>query len=306
MRTSASARTWALGLAMAVGVPVGAQPGCTLLLGTEAVQCRDNTGCARFPGSVCDVTNGVCVPRPTPQDGSTNSDGALTADTRDAAVEASLPAGEDGAAERTDTSPADITAPAERVASGSGSDGHANGLCPDLDQNGVMDCRESLLANPDFAVGATGWTAEFGVSQAAPGNAVTGTPASGAIAISNTNQSNTAGSSMAGSAQCVPARPDVSYALFAEVLIPVDQNPMTLAGAGLQSFLSPDCSGAPNSVVTPSLVAVTASAGNWQEVHAMLPTPAGTASISVRLVVVKPFVQDVTQALFDNVLLKAR
>jgi hypothetical protein len=53
------------------------------------------------------------------------------------------------------------------------------------------------------------------------------------------------------------------------------------------------------------LVGVAKSGGSWTEVQASFPTLANTASVSVRLVVVKAFQQAPARALFDNVLLRA-
>lgn len=299
MHTGVMARTWALTLTMAAGQALA--PGCTLLLGTDAVQCRDNSSCARFANSVCDVTNGVCVPRPAPPDGLVDADAGQGLDAHGDGAPGDGGSSRDGAAAALDQG-----MPADRAAANNGTDGRSNGACPDLDHNGIMDCRESLIANPDFGAGAAGWTAEFGVTQLAPGNAVPGNPASGAIAIVNTNQSNTAGSSMAGSTQCLAARADVAYGLDVEVMIPVTEDANTLAGAALQTFPTPDCSGPANAVVSPALIDAASGAGSWQVVHAMVPAPAGTMSMSVRLVVVKTFERSPAQALFDNVLLKAR
>lgn len=302
MHTDALARPWTFRLILLAGQTVAAA-GCTVLLGADAVQCRDNSSCARFADSVCDVTNGVCVPRPPPPDALRDADAGDGPDApAGGGVFADGRSGDDRAADAA----ADQLTPVDRAASNNGADGHSNGTCPDLDRNGIMDCRESLVANPDFGVGATGWTAEFGVTQSAPGNGVTPTAASGALAIVNTTEANTPGSSMAGSAQCLAARADVAYGLDVEVFIPAAEDTMTLAGAALQTFPTPDCSGAANTVVSPALIDAAGGVATWQVVHAMVPAPAGTMSLSVRLVVVKPFEKPPAQALFDNVLLKAR
>jgi len=111
---------------------------------------------------------------------------------------------------------------------------------------------------------------------------------------------------MAGSMQCLTARADATYVLYAEVSIPLDQDPTTLAGVALQSYATPDCSGAQSAFVSPSLIAASGASASWQVVQLALPIPAGSASISVRLVVVKSFAKVTAEALFDNVLLKAK
>jgi len=296
MRTGATARipTHAWVLAM-LAMPTLAMPAaCTLLLSDETVQCADNSSCTRFPNSVCDITSGVCVAHP----GFPDAGGAdLSAD---AVPVDQVPVVDAGPTERN--APPDATASVDRVGS---SDAPAPAGCPDLDRNSIPDCRESLVANPDFASNTMGWTTELGVTQVASGT-VPGGPASGALGIVNANQSSASGSSMAGSMQCLTARAEVAYALFAEVLIPLDQDPSTLAGVAMQSYPTTDCSGSANAVVSPSLISASGASANWQLVQVMLPTPAGSGSLSVRLVVVKPFSKGTAQAFFDNVLVKAR
>lgn len=281
---------------LAALVPAVCLPGaCTFLLADDAVQCSDNTMCARFSGSVCDLTNGVCVPKPSFPDAAP-AGGVDAGASPDAVVLA------DAAA--VDTAEDTRAATDARDATSGGGDAQA-AACPDLDHNTILDCRESLVTNPSFASGTGGWTTELGVTQSAPG-AATPNASAGALVIVNANQSTASGSSMAGTVQCVTGRPEVAYALYAEVLIPADQDPSTLAGISLQSFATPDCTGTPNAVASPALIAASGASINWQQVQLMLATPAATASVSVRLVVIKPFTKPPAQAYFDNVLFKVR
>lgn len=277
--------------------------GCTVLLSDDAVQCRDNTMCARFAGSVCDLTNGVCVPMPSFPDAAANTA------TGDAGAPPDAPVLADAAGSPDRAAPGLVdgggASPDHRDSASAGADVQAAASCPDLDHNTIADCRESLVTNPDFAAGVAGWAAELGVTQSAPG-ASTPNASAGALIIVNANQSVSSGSSMAGTVQCLAGRSEVAYALYAEVLIPTDQDASTLAGISLQSFATPDCSGPPNAVVSPALIAASGASVNWQQVQLMLATPAATSSISVRLVVVKPFSKPSAQAYFDNVLLKVR
>jgi hypothetical protein len=177
--------------------------------------------------------------------------------------------------------------------------------CPDLDGNVVLDCKESLIINPDFKTGLDGWTAELNMTQSFASIDGNGNPSSGSIAVTNASQSDTAlGSVMGGSKQCVPTAGLTGYDLYLETLFVPSLDGFTSSGAAFEFYSTMDCSGAANGSFMPPLA--DSNLSGWRILQGIVSTPGNTRSMLVRLVVLKPFKQAPTQALFDNILLKPR
>lgn len=184
-----------------------------------------------------------------------------------------------------------------------GRDTRAFGECADLDGNGVLDCKETVLANPDFPSDILGWTTELEVAQTFVRDDGDGNMRSGAIAVSNGTTRDIAGATMAGSRQCVAAASGAAYRLIAQTRIPGPKVDGVSAGVYIQYYRSVGCAGDPAGTYAGPLVdAVDA----WRPVEGLATAPAGARSMSVRLVVVKPFRAAPARALFDNVLLKVQ
>lgn len=177
------------------------------------------------------------------------------------------------------------------------------GECPDLDGNGTLDCKESLVMNPDFKSNVQGWTAEVDVTAAFATGDGDGNKQSGSMVVTNSIRSNGEGSSMAGARQCIAAMPGKSYALHGQMFIIGGQGMGAQAGVSLQFFAGAGCTGARTGGYTSTLVD---RPNLWQVVQGVAAAPAMAGSVEVRLVVVKSFKQDPIRVLFDNILIKAR
>lgn len=175
------------------------------------------------------------------------------------------------------------------------------GECPDLDGNGVLDCRESALMNPDFKTATTGWKAEANASATFSSEDGDGTSGSGAVAVTNAASGDVAGAAMAGVRQCVSTQGGVAYVLHGQMRLEDAQG--ATAGISVQLFTSADCVGTVSAAHSTSLHD---SQPGWRPLQSVMMVPQGIRSMAVRLIVVKPFRQAAVTALFDNVLLKAR
>jgi hypothetical protein len=181
------------------------------------------------------------------------------------------------------------------------------GGCPDLDQDGIADCRETLVANPGFDDGVTSWTA-------APGGTVswtsldgTSNPASGAIAVTNvdTNPSHVVNGWVTGGvSQCIPVSAGSQYEVAVQAELPSGQG-SGWAGFILDYYLAAGCAGLP--FPFPFLSPEVTTTGSWQTVSGTTTQiPLGVVSVAVRLVVAKPPAQTSLEGLFDNVLVRVR
>jgi hypothetical protein len=174
--------------------------------------------------------------------------------------------------------------------------------CPDLDQNGRLDCQESLLANPDFDTGAEPWQAEAAAVRAweRPPDGK-GEAASGSLLV--TNQSPSTITTQGGAYQCIPALGGKSYLLISQLFIPPGQGQGS-GGVNIQFFPSTNCTpsgGSPNIGVFMSQLIV--AADSWRLVDNVFSTPTAAKSMLVRLVVTKSG-PPLYRVRFDNVLLK--
>lgn len=278
-----------------------ASPSCSILLSDDGKQCHDDRECARFGDVVCNTTAGICIPRPSFGNG---GDAGRTTDARPA--DGGTAAGGAGFA-RDGASLMDGVAPSHTPTSPDGSAGSAevSGTreCPDLDVNGVLDCKESQVINPDFKYGLTGWTPEPEMNQAfIMSDAGGGQPAGSLAVINGTVSATTVGSTTGGSKQCVAVRASTRYDLFLEVLATAPPDGTVSAGAICEFYAGDSCTGTLTGTLMPPRHPGVPAA--WRKFQSLVPVPGGTLSMLLRLVVVKPLNQAPTPAQFDNILLK--
>jgi hypothetical protein len=265
-------------------------PACSLLLDDDATQCHANGDCARFPGTLCDQGQGICVTGFLAGAGGRSAGGSGGAANVGNGGAPALPAagGQGGLAAGAGGAPAPSSAG-----------------CPDLDGNGVRDCLESLVPNADFAAGLAGWTAEPGITQSFSSSDGKGDPRSGALAITNPNRSPmTPGLTMAGSALCLPDTSAAAYDVYLEVAVGPASDGVVQGGITFAFHDSADCSGAPSGMAPATLLDQTLT--GWRLVQEIIRPGQGTRSLLVRLVVVKPFDEASAGASFDNILIRAR
>lgn len=280
---------------MALGLGTLASPACSLLLHDDATQCHTNGDCARFPGTLCDQGQGICVTGSFP---GTGGQGGRAAGTGGAGNSGhggamSLPAtgGQGGAAS---------SAGGAGGAPQPSSDG-----CPDLDGNGVRDCLESLVPNSDFAAGVGEWAPEAGITQSFSSSDGKGDPRSGALSITNPIQSSTAsGLTMAGTTLCLPDAAASAYDVYLEVSVGPASDGVVQGGITFGFYPTADCSGAASAMAPTTLLDQTVT--GWRLVQEIIRPGQGTHSLLVRLVVVKPFDEASAGASFDNLLVRAR
>ncbi len=294
---------------------------CSLLLKGDETQCNSDSDCARFPNTACNRGAGVCVARiittisnatgGVPSGTSTNPTGSQDAGFPGRDASGTEPGVTGGSTERTTDGAAD--GPAIEVSTGDAADaGAADGVrtgdlaareCPDLDGNGILDCKESLVTNPDFKAGLVGWTPELNMAQGFSSTDGDGNPASGSIAVTNASQSDaTFGSTIGGSEMCLPAGELTRYRLYVQTFFAPGASGLASAGAAFRFFATEDCSGLPNGAFMPPLAQSNPS--GWRTLQSSVPTPGNTRSMAMRLVVLKPFSLPPAQAQFDNILLK--
>ena len=185
-----------------------------------------------------------------------------------------------------------------------GAAGAGGPACPDLDADGVPDCKETLLQNPGFDSATTGWTAEPRSSASWASQDAAGNPSSGALAVVNSD-TNTAdapyGTTTAGATQCIGVTSGDCYQVDAQTSIPAGQASVA-TGFVLDEHPTGDCSQPPvTSFVSPQI----SNTGGWQTIAGTTTRiPLGVGSVAVRLVAVKPVAQASAEALFDNVLVR--
>jgi hypothetical protein len=290
-----SAATWRVHTLMRASFLIGTfAPSCTLLLNNDATQCEADKDCLRFPSAACDRPTGLCIVRrptslPDAADGDHTVPGASASSDANANSDANSDAG--------------------RIPGGTGDGGLDRNSpvveCPDLDGNGVLDCKESLLINPAFRADIAGWTEELETKQAFLSGDATNNPKSGSLAVTNARQSDTAaGLTMAGSTQCVPTMGVAGLDYLLQTLVSARPGDSVSSGIEFHFYPSTDCSGPLTGVFSPALVDATST--DWQLLQGIVAPAPGTRSLNLRLVVVKPFKQQLAQAAFDNILLRAR
>jgi hypothetical protein len=198
------------------------------------------------------------------------------------------------------------------------------GVCPDLDENGTLDCEETVIENAGFSRNAT---PDPGASDAgatdgggaggddwAPEESTTlsfaedrkGRPDSAALAVQNAVVASAPGSSLAGARHCLPvngaAGTTAAAVSFGGLLfIPPGQTGSGQAGMNLQFFSTDNCRGPLMAAVSTPLVG---KVGSWSPVLARTAAPPGSRSMALRLVVLKPFAGAPLQAYFDDLLVK--
>jgi len=190
-------------------------------------------------------------------------------------------------------------------AGGSGAGGAVAGVCPDLDADGVLDCQQTLAANPGFTTGIASWLPDASGMLAWSASGAGGNPASGAAIVTNldTNPADAQiGFTTSGAFQCIPVTPGSSYEVALQLLVPASQG-SGWGGFVLDYYTAPGCAGAPST--RPFLSSQVTTAGAWQLVSGTTTqVPVGSVSIALRLVAGKPIATPAFAVWFDNVLVK--
>lgn len=171
--------------------------------------------------------------------------------------------------------------------------------CPDLDENGVLDCDESVVKNPSFDRDVQGWLNDVEMELEWEDRDATGQEASGALGATSSYQDDRDGGRLLGARQCVPIVGGDVYEFAAQVNVPEDAG-KTYAGLEMQVYDGPSCSGTP--LDKKQSETLFGAGPDWGVAALTYLTPTSGKSVMVRLLWIKPYRQDPVTVLFDNVL----
>lgn len=172
--------------------------------------------------------------------------------------------------------------------------------CPDLDDNSVADCEETLVQNASFDVNLNGWHEESNALGSWEHEDALDHDASGSATITNrTFYEDREGQVMRGLWQCVPASAATSYRLLTQVRISGEAG-QVWGGLSVSFYDAPDCTGNVVTASTPMLGTTT----DWSMTEARAEAATNTQSMLVRLVVNKPYSAPAVTVDFDNVLIR--
>ena len=175
--------------------------------------------------------------------------------------------------------------------------------CPDLDQNTVLDCAETLVTNPGFDVDIKGWSPEASGAISWESLDARGSNTSGSIRVENRGAASgpDTGLIYTGATQCVKVQPNHAYVIFAQMYA---RGPMVNAFGSVigRVFASTDCSGTPLHAETS---AIEGTVNLWLTLQATVPAVTSAGSMLVELSVGKPTTVTGSAVLnFDNVLVR--
>lgn len=175
--------------------------------------------------------------------------------------------------------------------------------CPDLDQNTVLDCKETLVSNPGFDGNIKGWAPEASGAISYETLDSWGSNTSGSIRIENRGTANgpDTGLIYTGASQCVKVQEDHAYVIFTQMYA---RGPTVNAYGSVigRVFASKDCTGTPLHVETSP---IEGTVNVWLTLRASVPAVTSAGSMLVELSVGKPTGVSGAAALnFDNVLVR--
>jgi hypothetical protein len=218
--------------------------------------------------------------------------------------------------------------------SGAGSSGLGNGFAAAPAQIDLPVCSyststkvepgcETLVSNAGFSADTSGWAEEpLSITIGWDEGDATGSDSSGSIAVINSMHGRKDGIAASGGTQCLAAVPGKIYDMAADVLIPdgqgsgyvPDDKKMELgeapyvgrAGLSILFWPNDECSNTEQSLLPSFQTDLVEDVDAWSRVEGAAQAPDGAASMSVRVLTVKPFQEYNFKALFDNVLLRER
>jgi hypothetical protein len=181
------------------------------------------------------------------------------------------------------------------------------GGCADLDTNGIADCKETIVTNPDFKQDVSGWVAEADATLMwDPLNAV-GDPPSGSALVASTGviDADASGAALRAASQCVPIAGKQLVTAYANAFVDAGQDADGKAEVDVFFFDAANCQGTfAGSFSTPQ--PTDGAAGSWLTLLAGSVSSEAVKSALVKLAISKPFRAASFQARFDNVLVKVQ
>lgn len=181
-------------------------------------------------------------------------------------------------------------------------------------RNQVEPGCETMVSNAGFETNIDGWLAEpLAITVGWDRSDATGDEASGSIAVVNSMHGRNDGFAPGGGRQCLPAEPGTVYDMAGDVFIPDGQGAgfgegpfIGRAGLSILFWPNADCSNKDRSLNPSYQTNLVEGVEAWTRVSGSAVAPDGAASMSMRVLTIKPFYEYSFKALFDNVLLRKR
>lgn len=177
--------------------------------------------------------------------------------------------------------------------------GGAAKRCPDIDGNKVLDCDETLAQNAGFDADVSTWANDTGASTKWDERDAHSRTDSGALSLELETVVDKEGTVLLGTRQCFSASGGAVYRFATEVSVPVE-TASARAGIQLIPYASPACNGTLLDNVTSNLIQGT----TWSVAEITYLMPVAAKSVALRLIAIKPFKDEPTPILFDNVLVR--
>ena len=118
------------------------------------------------------------------------------------------------------------------------------GDCADLDEDGVADCQETLLANPSFKPDVSHWTADAGASLTwDPRDALGASDSGSALLAAESNAFDAGGSSLVTAGQCVQVTGGQIVVAYANAWVDDGQDSTGNAAVNVDFYDASDCTG---------------------------------------------------------------
>jgi hypothetical protein len=179
--------------------------------------------------------------------------------------------------------------------------------CADLDMNGVADCQETIVTNPDFKQDTSAWSAETDTTLTWDPSDAIGDASSGSALVASQGviDADASGAALRAASQCVPVASKQLVTAYANALVDTGQDADGHAEIDVFFFDGSSCQGTfTGSFSTPQ--PLDAAPGSWITLHAGSVAGNTVKSALVKLAISKPFRAASFQASFDNVLIKVQ
>ncbi|HVY31344.1 MAG TPA: hypothetical protein VHB79_32550 [Polyangiaceae bacterium] len=169
---------------------------------------------------------------------------------------------------------------------------------------------DTLVANPGFEKGISGWKPDMGVLSNWVADDAYASDRSGAIRVLNLLQDSADDLLPGAAAQCVAVSAGASYDMAGDIFIPEGQHSIqadeasAVGAAGLSLLFFPDAACADESIGSVDSD-MADHAGTWTHVTGTGEAPPETRAVQIRLGTL-PAESKRFEALFDNILLRAR
>jgi hypothetical protein len=173
------------------------------------------------------------------------------------------------------------------------------GRCPDLDQNQVPDCDESLADNPSFDADVKGWRSDTDLDVEWAADDALGHDDSGSLAMTSQIEIDQDGSKLLGATQCLSVSGGSVYRFAVQISVPDDAGE-TRGGLELILYDTAECTGDVVDNLSSSLL----KGAEWKTAELTYLTPSTARSVGLRLISIKPFRQPAVTLLFDNLLMR--